>query len=135
VRRNSGFGFRFKPFHRFFLLATDWRLAGISAGSTFHEIASHKSRTGTDRFEFTQQVFLRVENRRAGSRASRAISDLNTIEPFGVGAVTLHALPAAEKVTVLAGAHVRINRDIDDMDAHVQATYWWRLRKMQIGVG
>jgi hypothetical protein len=51
-----------------------------------------------------------------------------------MGASTMRALPAGEQVTVLAGAQVRIDSDLDDMDAHVRATYWRRLRKLQIAV-
>lgn len=69
-----------------------------------------------------------------GDDLSRSISDLNTFEPYAVGALTLRSLPAGEQVTVLAGTHVRIDSDTDDMDAHVRATYWWKLRKLQLSV-
>ncbi|HEX2853760.1 MAG TPA: hypothetical protein VHO24_11020 [Opitutaceae bacterium] len=72
--------------------------------------------------------------RSEGDDVERSISDLNTFEPFAIGALTLRPLPAGEKITVLAGAHIRIDSNTDDMDAHVHATYWWRLRKLQLGV-
>jgi hypothetical protein len=48
--------------------------------------------------------------------------------------VSTFPIPEGETVTVLAGAHVRIDSDTDDMDAHVQATFWWRVRKLTVGV-
>jgi hypothetical protein len=69
-----------------------------------------------------------------GDDVSRSISDLDNDVPFGVGAVSTFPIPAGETVTVLAGAHVRIDSDTDDMDAHVQATFWWRLRTLTVGV-
>lgn len=69
-----------------------------------------------------------------GDDLSRSISDLNTFEPYAVGALSLRAIPAGEPVTVLAGTRVRIVSDTDDMDAHIRATYWWKLRKLQLAV-
>lgn len=69
-----------------------------------------------------------------GDDVSRSLSDLDNSIPFGVGAVSTFPIPAGETVTVLAGGHVRIDSDTDDMDAHVTATFWWRLRELNIGV-
>ena len=69
-----------------------------------------------------------------GDDVNRSLSDLDNAVPFGVGAVSTFPIPAGETVTVLAGAHVRIDSDTDDMDAHVQATFWWRVRKLTVGV-
>jgi hypothetical protein len=69
-----------------------------------------------------------------GDDVHRSISDLDNAVPFGVGAVSTFPIPAGETVTVLAGGHVRIDSDTDDMDAHVTATFWWRLRKLTVGV-
>jgi hypothetical protein len=69
-----------------------------------------------------------------GDDLSRSISDLATFEPYAMGGLTLSPLPAGETVTVLAGAHVRVASDTDDMNAHVHASYWWHLRKLTIGV-
>jgi hypothetical protein len=69
-----------------------------------------------------------------GGDINRSISDLDNAVPFGVGAVSTFPIPAGETVTVLAGGHVRIDSDTDDMDAHVQATFWWRVRKLTVGV-
>ncbi|MEO7414419.1 MAG: hypothetical protein ABIZ81_13790 [Opitutaceae bacterium] len=84
--------------------------------------------------DYYQVRLIRSVLNSEGDDLDRSISDLATFVPYGMGALTLHPLPAGEKVTVLAGAHVRINSDTDDMDAHVRATYWWRLRKLQLGV-
>jgi len=48
--------------------------------------------------------------------------------------VSTFPIPEGETVTVLVGSHVRIDSDTDDMDAHVQATFWWRVRKLTVGV-
>jgi len=72
--------------------------------------------------------------RSEGDDVLRSISDLATEIPYAVGALSLETLPAGEQVTVLAGAYVRVDSDTDDMNAHVRATYWWRLKKLQIGV-
>jgi hypothetical protein len=72
--------------------------------------------------------------RSEGDDVLRSISDLSTDIPYAVGALSLETIPAGEKVTVLAGAYVRVDSDTDDMNAHVRATYWWRLRKLQLGV-
>jgi hypothetical protein len=69
-----------------------------------------------------------------GDDVDRSFSDLDNAVPFGVGAVSTFPIPEGETVTVLAGAHVRIDSDTDDMDAHVQATFWWRLQKLTVGV-
>jgi len=69
-----------------------------------------------------------------GDDVSRSFSDLDNSVPFGIGAVSTFPIPEGETVTVLAGGHVRIDSDTDDMDAHVQATFWWRLKKMTVGV-
>jgi hypothetical protein len=58
-----------------------------------------------------------------GDDVDRSFSDLDNAVPFGVGAVSTFPIPEGETVTVLAGAHVRIDSDTDDMDAHVQATF------------
>jgi hypothetical protein len=69
-----------------------------------------------------------------GDDVHRSISDLAIGIPYAVGALSLETIPAGEQVTVLAGAYVRVDSDTDDMNAHVRATYWWQLRKLQIGV-
>ena len=69
-----------------------------------------------------------------GDDVHRSISDLDNAVPFGIGAVSTFPIPAGETVTVLAGGHVRVDSDTDDMDAHVTATFWWRLRKLRVGV-
>ena len=69
-----------------------------------------------------------------GGEVFRSLSDLDNAVPFGVGAVSTFPIAAGETVTVLAGGHVRIDSDTDDMDAHVTATFWWRLRRLTVGV-
>ena len=69
-----------------------------------------------------------------GGEVFRSLSDLDNAVPFGVGAVSTFPIPEGETVTVLAGGHVRIDSDTDDMDAHVTATFWWRLRRLAVGV-
>ena len=69
-----------------------------------------------------------------GGEVFRSLSDLDNAVPFGIGAVSTFPIPEGETVTVLAGGWVRIDSDTDDMDAHVTATFWWRLRKLSVGV-
>ena len=84
--------------------------------------------------EFGTSTLLRTVVSSGGDDISRSISDLDNAESYAVGMVTASRLEEGEEFTVLAGAEIAVDSDTDDMDAHVRATYWWRLKRLTVGV-
>lgn len=84
--------------------------------------------------ELATATLLRTVVSSGGDDLSRSISDLDNAESYAVGMVTASRLDEGEKFTVLVGAEIAVDSDTDDMDAHVRATYWWRLNRFNLGV-
>jgi len=83
---------------------------------------------------FLTEPFLRSSLSSGGDDISRSFSDLDTSVTYGVGALSLHNHDPGTVVTIRAGAFLVVDSDTDDMKAHARLTYWWRLRRLTVGV-
>lgn len=80
----------------------------------------------------TSMIDTRLDS--GGDDASQTVTDIDNSMLYQIVGTTDDILPLGEQVQILVGAEISIDSELDDMESHVAAVYYWQVRRIFAGV-